>query len=115
MRKDAVRFASSVARQRSSGSSHVFARPDAGDGGADVERPRRLEQRVDLRLVCQVGAGGLRASELPRQRLGAVAAGVVVEDELGALAGERAGACGPDSARGAGDEHALSPQTRLHP
>ena len=45
------------ALQRQVPDGHVLARPDAGDRGADVERPDRAEELGHLGLVSQVGAG----------------------------------------------------------
>src|SRR5437588_6151987 len=63
---------------------HVPARPDACNGGADVERSGRRKQLVDLGLVRQVGAGDGNAAELVRERLRPVTAAVVMDDDLSA-------------------------------
>ena len=116
-----MRFARSVASQRSSGSSHTGSsarRPDAGDRGAHVDAPERgarlREERVDLRLVGEVGAERDCAVELRRERLGALAAGVVVHDDARALRRERARAGGADAARRAGDDDALACEPGVH-
>ncbi len=52
--------------------------------------------------------------ELRRERLGPLAAQVVVDDDLRTFGRERSRAGGADSARAAGHEHPLSAQPRLH-
>ena len=78
-------------------------------------RAGHREQFVDLGLVRQVGAGDQSAAELVRERLGAVTAAVVMDDDVGAFGGERTGAGRSDPAGRAGDEHAPCPQPGLHP
>ncbi len=102
-------------RARQLPDGHVLARPDACDRGAGVQRPRFGEHAVGLGLVGQVGAGEGNAAKLVRERLGPIAPAVIVDDHLGAFRGERPGAGRADSAGGAGDEHAFSPQPGLHP
>ena len=96
----------------------VRRRPDAGDRGADVDaperRPRLREELVDLRLVGEVGAERNCALELRGDRLGAVAALVVVHDDPRAFRRERAGAGGADAARRAGDDDALACEAGVH-
>ena len=91
----------------------VVARPVARDRGADVEIARRREERVHLRLVGEIGLERSRA-DLGGELLGALAARVVVDDDLGALGRERAHARRPDPAGAAGDEDALACKACLH-
>ena len=96
----------------------VRRRPDAGDGGADVDPPERgarlLEEPVDLALVGQVGLEHGRAAELGGDGARPLLAAVVVDGDAGALGRERARAGRADAARRAGDQHALPRETGLH-
>ena len=96
----------------------VGARPDAGDRRADVDAAELLarlrEERVDLRLVGEVGAERDRAAELRGERLRALAAAVVVNDDARALGCERARARGADAARRPGDDDALACESGVH-
>ena len=61
-----------------------------------------VEERADVLLVRQVGADDRRVAELVRDRLRALAAAVVVDDELRAFRMERACRGGADAAGRAG-------------
>ena len=114
VRNVAVRFASSVSRQRSSDElphRDVARGPDPGDRRAHVER-RRPRRRAARRRPRRSGRR-LRPARR-RRALGPLAAAVVVDDHLGALGGEKPHAGAADAARAAGDEDALSCQSGLH-
>src|SRR5438093_12597572 len=81
VRNVVVRFARSVASQRSSVSSHTGTSSLADDGDADVELPGLLEEPVCVLLDREVAADEL-ATDLRRGRLGAVAARAVVNEHM---------------------------------
>ena len=120
VRNVAVRFARSVASQRSSGSSQTgsSARGQTPATAAQTStRPSasraRANSALDLRLVGEIRAERERARQLGRERFGALAAAAVVDDDARAFRRERPRARGADAAGGAGDEDALAVQPGL--
>ena len=116
-----MRLSAIVRSNRSSSRSpdgDVLRRIDAGDRGADLERPDRLarvrEQPVDLVLDRQVRAGDRCAAELLRERPRPLLAAVVVDEHTRALGRERAGAGRADPTGRAGDDHATTCQPGVH-
>ena len=95
----------------------VLARPDALHRGADVdpaESSARLgEQPVDVGFRGEVGLRRRRGSDLTGERVRALLAPVVVDDDARAFAGERAHAGAADSPRRSCDEHTLVLQPGL--
>jgi hypothetical protein len=93
---------------------HVLLRPDAGDGGADVDPAEGLarlgEDPLDVVLPAEVAPH----DRVRPDRLGAIPALVVVRDDASALAPERADAGCADPAGAAGDEDALPGESGLH-
>ena len=64
-------------------------------------------------LIGEVGLDGRRL-EGTGELAGPLFAAVIVDDDAGALAGERPRARGADPSGSAGDEHALACETRFH-
>ena len=107
------------ARERELPDGHVLGGPDAGDGRAHVDRARASRarssnSRVDIRLARQVRLGGRRAADLGGDCRGPLLAAVVVDEHVRALGGEETGAGRADAAGGAGDDHALPCEARVH-
>lgn len=91
----------------------VVARPGARHGGAHFNVSHLREQLVDLRLVREIRLHG-DGTDLGGEFLGALAARVEVEDDVGTLRRKRAYARRADPAGAAGDEDALACKACLH-
>ena len=116
-----MRLAASVSCHRSSDSSHsgTSSSGQTPATAAQTSSPPSClaglgEEPVGLVLASQVGLEQHRALAVGRDRLGPLAALVVVDADAAALGCERARAGSADPAGRPGHEHALACQPRLH-